>query len=215
MNGQWLSEGNSMASGIPLQSVAVLEDIEPIIPYIYAALERAIADSTGFFPQGETVDPFLFPNLVRYHVHKNLEAAPQEIDGFLIERLSNNGIFVRFGSYQIRVWKADEGQLPAAGNSDRRLEFFEQPELFPGMRVLKLAIIWDTTNKGTLRNLMLVCPKGDGNPSNEIGQAHWQIEIPHPATTIKRTEVAETTIDDLELEIPVKPEMKRAMGSDD
>jgi hypothetical protein len=188
--------------GLPLQSAAVLADISQIVPYIYESLERAIMDSTGFFPQGEPVDPFLFPNLVRYYAHRYLADAPKEIDGFVIERLSNNGLFLVFGGYHIRVWKADEGQLPAAGNSERRLEFFEQPELFPGMRLLKLAIIWDTTNRGTLKNLMLVCPKGDGNPSTETGQAHWQIEIPHPAMSVAVTPTADSSVEDLELELP-------------
>lgn len=215
MNRQELP-GTLESGGLPLQSTAVLSDISPILPYIYSALERAIADSTAFFPQAAAVDPFLFPNLVRYYAHKYLEGAPQEIDGFLIERLSNNGIFFSFGAYRIRVWKADEGQLPAPGNSDRRLEFFEQPELFPGMRSMKLAIIWDTTSKGSLRNLMLVCPKGDGNPSAEIGQAHWQIEIPHPATAIKVAETSEIIVnDDLELETPAEPRVRRAASSND
>jgi|ERR1044071_1894908 hypothetical protein len=215
MNGQTVSGTILEPGGLPLQSTAVLSDINPIVPYVYGALERAIADSTAFFPQGDSVDPFLFPNLVRYYAHRYLKGAPEEIDGFLIERLSNNGIFFVFGAYRIRVWKADEGQLPAPGNSDRRLEFFEQPELFPGMRLMKLAIIWDTTNKGTLRNLMLVCPKGDGNPSTEIGQVHWQIEIPHPATNIKAAEAAQVVGDDLELETPAELKIKRAASSND
>lgn len=203
MNKSFVSPDRSEQLGLPLQSSAVLEEIRVIAPYVYAALERAIAESTAFFSDGETVDPFLFPNLVRYYAHKYLEDAPKEVDGFLVERLSNNGIFLKFGGYLIRVWKADEGQLPAPGNSDGRLNFFEQPELFPGMRLLKLAIIWDTTSKGTLRNLMLVCPKGDGNPSSEIGQAHWQIEIPHPAVAVTATSNLEPIVEDLELEIPV------------
>ena len=80
---------------------------------------------------------------------------------------------------------------------------------------MKLAIIWDTTNKGTLRNLMLVCPKGDGNPSTEIGQVHWQIEIPHPATNIKAAEAAQVIGDDLELEAPAELRIKRAASSND
>ena len=205
----------SEPGGLPLQSAAVLADINPIVPSVYSALERAIADSTTFFPQGEAVDPFLFPNLVRYYAHKYLEGAPKEIDGFLVERLSNNGLFFTFGAYHLRVWKADEGQLPAPGNSDRRLEFFEQPELFPGMRLMKLAIIWDTTNKGSLRNLMLVCPKGDGNPSSETGQAHWQIEIPHPATTVKVVATADADAEDLELETPNDLKKARSASGND
>ena len=105
MNGQTVSGSILEPGGLPLQFILCVSDINPIVPYVYAALERAIADGTAFFPQGDSVDPFLFPNLVRYYAHRYLKGAPEEIDGFYIERLSNNGIFFAFGAYRIRVWK--------------------------------------------------------------------------------------------------------------
>lgn len=200
--------------GLPLRSTAVLEELNPIVTPVYNALERAIEESNSYFSEQEhVIDPFLFPNLVRYNALQHLEDAQKEVDGLHIEKLSNNGIFMRFMGYRIRVWKADEGELPAPGNGDGRLKFFEQPDLFPGMRFMNLAIIWDATSKGTLKNLMLVCPKGDGNPSNVTGQAHWQIEIPHPATQVAAAEVFETTVDDLQLEKSTT--IKKASSQDD
>ena len=117
--------------GLPLQSAAVLNEISEIVPYVYDALERAIMDSTGFFPQGEKVDPFLFPNLVRYYAHKYLENAPKELDGFVIERLSNNGLFLVFGGYHIRVWKADEGHCQQLGTPNAACSFSSNPNSFP------------------------------------------------------------------------------------
>lgn len=188
-------------SGRPLQSAAVLEDLQPVLPLIYEAFERAIEESKSFFKEGKGIDPFLFPNLVRYYALEYLESGPWEIDDFSIDRLSNNGIFLRFKDYRIRVWKADEGELPAPGTSESKRIFYEQPDLWEGMRFVKLAIIWDTTSKGTLKNLILACPNGDGSP-NTAGQAHWQIEIPHPATHITAATAFQDSDDDLILEKP-------------
>ena len=80
---------------------------------------------------------------------------------------------------------------------------------------MKLAIIWDTTQKGTLKNLMLVCPKGDGNPNTETGQAHWQIEIPHPAMSVKAMSTADSSTEDLELELPSVPHKTASANGND
>src|SRR5579885_1094017 len=174
---------NNGSYSLPFESAEVLQAIEPIVESVYRALEDAIDLGKQFFPEGKRIDPFLFPNLVRYHTLERLQPASLEIDQFVIERLSNNGISMRFREYQIRIWKADEGELPAPGYSQSKIQFYEQQELFAGMRYLKLAIIWDVTPAGTLKKLLLVCPKGDGPPFAN-GLAHWQIEIPHPATKI-------------------------------
>jgi hypothetical protein len=51
-----------------------------------------------------------------------------------------------------------------------------------------------------------VCPKGSGNPW-EAGQAHWQIEIPHPADSIRVQKHLEESPEDLE-ELKLAEELK-------
>jgi hypothetical protein len=195
---------------LPFESAEVLGAIQPIVGPIYGGLEEAIDLAKQFFPEGKKIDPFLFPNLVRYYALERLEPVSLEIDRFLVNRLSNNGISVRYGEYHMRIWKADEGELPPPGYSQTKVDFYEQRELFPGMRYLKLAVIWDVTSAGTLKKLLLVCPKGDGPPFAN-GQAHWQIEIPHPVTAISADkELAQQATDDLPLKKPATK--KKASG---
>ena len=187
---------------------AVLAEITPVLDVLYPIFEKAVAETQKYmqskieeFRGIDTeipLDPYVFSQLVRFHASELLDSKELVSVGFLFHRLPNSGIFLEYKGYQIRVWKADEGQLPAPGNSHAKQDFYQQ-ELFPEIRPKKLAVLWESVVNGAV-SLILACPSGEGDPW-QPGQSHWEITGPHPAQLIEAEPMRSTTddFDDLEL----------------
>ncbi len=173
----------------------VLEELSPVLPFIYRGMEGAIQQTRDFFPEGKPVDAALAPNLVRYYMKVYVdEKSPAESqlsvrNQFSRQPLPNNGLFLHFGSYQIRILKADEGEVPLPGPSRARRRFYQQTlpdwaEIAGEDRPnpVNLVIIWDVNSQYALNDLSIACPKDveDGRGAVEL---HWRADIPHPAST--------------------------------
>lgn len=165
-----------------------LEKLRSLHPLVYQAIEQAVEEAREFFSREKTpYEPYLFANLVRYKTRRLLAELADGPIMFGLSNLANNGIEIEYDGIVIRVWKADEGQLPAPGVSRAKQEFYYQPYL-PDLDIspepVRLAVIWDTDSDHGLRELLLVCPKGANEPWMP-GESHWLIPIPHPATAMK------------------------------
>jgi hypothetical protein len=195
---------------------AVHKELRPLLDVLYDVFEKAVAKTISYL-QGTMLelhgtanecppDPYVFSQLVRFHASELLDSQRASDLGFLLRRLPNSGIFLEYRGYQIRVWKADEGQLPAPGNSQAKQDFYQQ-EFFADIRPRKLAVLWESFINGEV-SLILACPKGEGDPW-EIGQSHWEISVPHPAQALISAEALAQNVDDFEDLEPVHKTGKR------
>lgn len=171
---------------------AVVVELRPILDVLYPIFERAVAETQKYMhskmeefrgsDRELPLDPYVFSQLVRFHASELLDSKEVASVGFLFHRLPNSGIYIEYRGYQIRVWKADEGQFPAPGNSHAKQDFYQQ-ELFPEIRPRKLAVLWESLINGAV-SLILACPSGEGDPW-QPGQSHWEVTVPHPAQSIQ------------------------------
>jgi hypothetical protein len=164
---------------------------------LYAVFERSVADTNSYFQSrtkelhGEEIDPRPEPHaysmLVRYIACELFVGGEYSSVPYRFERLPNNGMRFEHGGYEVRVWKADDGELPAPGPSRSRQDYYQQP-LFADLSPKKLAVLWESLPTGAV-TLILACPKGDGEPW-QSGQSHWEVTIPHPASNISGAQQA-------------------------
>jgi hypothetical protein len=197
-----------------------LAQLAPLIPPLYRSIEASVQEARSFFDdREERVDPFLFPCLVRYHAKLLLEEAGQTAD-YELDDLANNGLYLRFGGFQIRILKSDNGKLPVPGPSKPKQEFYSQQLEFdfmqsksgqPACSLLNLVILWDLSSLRNLERLTLVCPKA-GSTTRDSVEQHWEIQIPHPADSMK-TEPGITIVEDLE--ISLKPQGRQQASKND
>jgi hypothetical protein len=187
---------------------AVLDEVRPVLDILYPIFERAVAETQKYMQSKMEefrgcdkelpLDPYVFSQLVRFHASELIDSKEFTPIGFLFHRLPNSGMYIEYKGYQVRIWKADEGQLPAPGNSLAKQDFYQQ-ELFPEIRPRKLAVLWESFVNGAV-SLILACPSGEGDPW-QSGQSHWEITVPHPAQSIHadQANLASEDFDDLEL----------------
>jgi hypothetical protein len=170
----------------------VVEDLKLIIPVLYEGMEAGATAARDYFGGLDAeIEPFLFATLTRYHANRRLNQLSPAVP-FARAELSNNGIFLVYNMYHLRILKMDDGQVPSAGHSQSKHSFYSQiwqPPL-PYAELdepaphdhLNLVVLWDVSKRGNLKDLVLVCPKRSG-----IGRCgvsiHWSIAIGHPATT--------------------------------
>lgn len=191
--------------GIP-DSQKSLQDLQPITPLFYSAFEAATQNVKEFFErEAKQIDNWLAPCLVRYYAKGFLRNAGQDIDDEpydLDDSLSNNGLCLSYGNYQIRIWKTSDGHLPVPGPSQVRQAFFNQ-QLSLGFPLpvgkINLAILWSASASYGLAGLALSCPRG-GKETRASVQEYWSVPIPHPALSamIPITDSSEI-LDDLDI----------------
>ena len=197
-----------------------LAQLTPLVRTLYHSIEASIQEARSFFDaRSATVDPFLFPCLVRYHAKFLLNEAGQAAD-YELDDLANNGLHLRFAGFQIRILKSDNGRLPVPGPSKPKQEFYNQQLEFGFMNagadaidrnVVNLVVLWDVTGLRNLERLTLVCPKA-GSTTRDSVEQHWEIQIPHPAdleSSKSETQVVE------DLEITLKQNAKASSNKND
>jgi len=173
-------------SNIPEPEV-VLKNLAYLLPTIYSALQDGTYKAKEYCDQYETagrIDPFLAPNLVRYHTIKLLQKQGHLIDEELnLDNVPNNGICLSYRNYKIRILKASNGDLPVPGHSKSRQHFYHQipfkfmDEEDSGVTMLNLVLLWDVATQYNLSEVCLVCPKS-GGVKRETVEAHWSYPIP-------------------------------------
>jgi hypothetical protein len=215
----------SMKSTDPSQADVVLEETFPAARLAHAAVEVGIQRTVRFFEKDDKpVDPYLAPALVRYYAMQHIDEKKYKVEGLTRKPLANNGLCVRYKSYEIRVLKSDEGDVPVPGPSRKRQDFYQQR--FPAWAEvagedepdpLALLILWDVTRKYVLRGLTLVCPK-DGDITRDSVEIYWEkpiplsVPTPRPAEPRPTEAVADFPADEVE-DLPLTPKRPRT-GTD-
>jgi hypothetical protein len=165
----------------PTPETAV-EELAPLWPSLYAALEHATQETRAFFDQqGAAVNRALAPELVRYFACEfldNVEAVDYERDA-----IAKNGLSLKMPGYHLRVRKWLNGKLPTPGPSKVLTTFWRQLSLFdtgiPDPHAHHFLVLWEVTASYKLLGLTLAYPIGTAD--DEVFDALWTIDIPHPA----------------------------------
>jgi hypothetical protein len=197
------------------QAQLALDRLAEIHPEIFTVLENASLKARQFFPEEPvefslSFDSSLFSHLVRYYFIQDLPLDLLASLGYTLKKLPNTGIEIRGNGLVLRVWKGDDGELPPAGDSLRRIEYYQQqPPLFPEMFTVelagevRLAIVWDVDSDKCLDHLYLVCPSGIDDEWKP-GLYHWRVKIPQPTPQVVAQPIfAEANEPDyLDIELP-------------
>lgn len=173
-----------------------LDRIQPIITGLYEAAEKAAQSARMFFDQEAdgAVDPYLFPNLFRFHAKRYLDALGHEVKEFGRDSLPNNGLLVRFNGFHLRILKAQNKGVPPPGQSESKQAYYCQQLALPysdaatpGLNLpidWNLLVIWDVTKEYVLRDLQLGLPK---IVLEDDFLMHWVEPIPHPVLAITQS----------------------------
>lgn len=164
-----------------------LNQLEPVIPLIYQALDRGTESAADFFEQaGKTVNPALYPELVRYFAAEELRDKGQVVEEFVQEPIGRNGLCLVYKKRRIRIWKATEDELPAPGTSSVKTGFLNQQLSWdladlenPGPIERNLAILWNIDPRHRLSGLHLVYPRATASSWSPAAK-YWSAEIHNP-----------------------------------
>lgn len=196
----------------------VVPELKSVLRAIHSSLEHGTMRAREFFEnedEGQFVDRYLAPCLVRYWAKNYLQSAGHEVSSeedtadYNMQRLPNNGLCLQYGRYRLRILKSDNGEPPVPGQSLSRQQFYQQLSLLlvssDGVEiqddVLNLLVLWEISSPYQLSSLCLVCPR-NGKDTRASVEIHWQVPIEHPAFTIAMN--ANATEDQGEDNLPLK-----------
>lgn len=178
----------------PQHTVATLRDVTDVV---WEALEYGISKTREFFEaEGGEVDAHFAAHQTRFHAVRFLEEHQQHAE-YEREELANSGLRLRVDraefSYDIRIRKSDDGELPAPQSHAMR-EFYYQPVLegfwdAPPVENVRLVVLWEAPRSYShVAAMTIACPAiADGKRSV---RAHWHVPVPHPSTTASVLTVA-------------------------
>jgi hypothetical protein len=172
-----------------------MQEHAPLLAMIVSALKHGIDHAHVYAEwQDEDIDRALAPALVRKGAKRYLfehgEAAEDEEDGatdvseveFQAEHLPNLGLCIEANGVRIRILRSDRGNMPVAGKSRRRQEYYAQMlPLFDPVGVgitadiatpLNLVLHWNPDTDYNLDTVYLGCPKKGGETRASV-EAHW------------------------------------------
>lgn len=205
----------------------ILEKLGHVPATVHEVMDKAVTLARAFFEDRDLpIDPFLFPNLVRYEAKLLFDTPKYRAAGYVLSVLSNNGLLLiyRFEEtiYRIRVRKADEdGEFPKQNLSDGVKAFCRQPNLplwasgvedweeFVCPDLLHLFIIWDVDEAYGFNGCNLACTK------DEFGDLAFADQIPHSVTSIQATEDLEEWPEELDINLRPLKKTGSDQGNDD
>ncbi len=187
-----------------------LADLSGAIATIWSALDSAILETKEFFEErGAPIDRSLAPNLIRYVVKRRLNAQGQiaedeESLDYEMQTLPNNGLCMEYGRYQLRILKADNGELPIPGQSKKRQAFWNQAQLDlydneqPAQAVpsVNLIVLWDADSNYNFDSVSLICPKTGGMTRDSVSN-YWSVPVPNPIMQLASAIASEVEEDDI------------------
>lgn len=181
-----------------------LRRLWPLLSEVYAYVEGGVQDSFLYFEQRSThIDPWLFSHQVRRHVCDKLDELMPSGVGFFRVPQPLSGVEIKYQRKTIKVFKADDGHIPAPGQSRRRREFYNKNLYGSDVEVFDLiswTVVWDVDVAYNLNRIQLICPKATTNIWKP-GSQRLAIDLPHPAEVDWLQEsLDEAEIDDPNLE---------------
>ncbi len=186
-----------------------LADLSGAVTTIWSGLDSAILETKEFFEnRGVPIDRSLAPNLIRYFVKGRLNAQgkiaeDEEMLDYEMQNLPNNGLCMEYGRYQLRILKADNGELPIPGQSKKRQAFWNQEQLnlyddeqpIETVPSVNLIVLWDADSSYNLDSVSLICPKTGGTTRDSVSN-YWSIPVPNPIMQLSPAITREVEEDD-------------------
>lgn len=192
-----------MVSSITPERVS--KDLAPILPRLYAFLDAGCARAQEFFSTYHApIDAALFSHLVRWSFLQCLRVEAPLLGIEAIEDLGLSGISFRYGSYPIRVWKADDSDLTKLASSDTKKAFLAQQTQWDfetgaiAAPLLNLALLWNVDRDGHLQAVRF----GPPHVQDERFTLAWEVDVPLPGTEPQpsRSETSSEVVTDLHFE---------------
>jgi len=156
----------------------------PALRAVYEGIEHGAGRVVEFFEtEKDYVEPFLAPDLVRYHARRFIQVRLGQID-VTMEKVPNISLRMRFKDHQLWIMKTPDGDLPAPRSLIKE-DFYSQnlpllvtdPTQIPSPN---LAVLWQAPRSYNMVSLKLVCPRS-GDMTTAFTDHYWKQRIPHPA----------------------------------
>lgn len=210
-------------------SEETLFELRGLLAIIWSAIDSATTEAREFFDSREkNIDRCLAPCLVRYHTKLFLTKEGQDVeeeemveaDDYDLVNVPNNGLYLEYGKYRIRILKSDSGELPAPGISKKRQDFWSQrqTDMFEYLKNeyseitsesrINLIVLWDVFENYGLSSLHLACPQSGGTTKESVS-THWTVSVPNPITTMTPTVGISNEGDEEDIGILLKQTIKK------
>ncbi|MBV8518796.1 MAG: hypothetical protein JO197_15480 [Acidobacteria bacterium] len=192
-------------------AIRALDDLQPLPSKIHGFLQEAVPIALQHFDEwapkkqngDPTLDPHLFPHLVRWHVCRLLRQA--EYDATLTEvtdddtapsirMMAMSGVEILYRGRKLKLWKSRKGGIPLPGRSGSRKAFLEENRiLFDAnteefFNAHNLVLLWDVDGTGDV-SLELVCPMPSDYDRDDVDDWKypqlWAISVPDAATLVR------------------------------
>jgi hypothetical protein len=203
-------------------AIRILSELQPLPSKIHGFLQEAVPIALQHFEEwapkkqndDPTLDPHLFPHMIRWHVARLLRQAEYEttltetsIDDAppSIRTMAMSGVEITHRGRKLKLWKSRKGGLPLPGRSASRKAFLQEnrvlfdanPNEFFNAR--NLVLLWDVDSTGDV-SLELVCPMPSDFERNDIADWKypqlWAIPVPDAATLVRSPAPAPEQTDD-------------------
>jgi len=195
----------------------VIEEISGVVPITYGALEVGVFEARRYFEQrGDEYEPFLFSALVRYGAKRHFEARKMRAEFEMLD-LANNGLFVIYNNYPLRIRKAYREGIAVPG-SFTLAQFHAQvlPLGLPAMDKPNLFIVWDVFKPSYMLapDLYVACPKYNTARFPDPADLQCRYKLPNVAM-LPTKPVQADGYDEYE-DLPIrKPEESTGTGDDE
>jgi hypothetical protein len=194
-------------------AIRALEELQPLPSKIHGFLQEAVPIALQHFEEwapkkqngDPTLDPHLFPHLIRWHVCRLLRQA--EYDATLTETggeslppdirtMAMSGVEITHCGRKLKLWKSRKGGLPLPGRSESRKAFLQENRiLFDAgagefFKARNLVLLWNVDATGDVA-LELVCPMPSDYDRDDVDDWKypqlWAITVPDAATIVRTT----------------------------
>lgn len=217
----------------------VLHDLEDVLVLISQAIDYGIFKAKEFAHRennGKIDDRSMAAHHARYfaikylrfHGHSAVEEAEDDpyamsSDPYSLQRVPNTGILLKSGRYQIRIRRAQNGGIPAPGESTSRQLYYQQaqgklnfPDLAdPPPKGINLITYWDVVVPYEFSALAIACPKYAKATQSSV-EVWWEAPLPliahYPIMKYVQSEIDD---DDLDLELDGEAAAGGDGGEDD
>lgn len=198
-----------------------MKELAPLFPLVQGSLEYGTYRAREFFKQHETealkkIDPYLASTIVRFYARDYLRSAEGQGESLAnLPSIANIGLHIKYGSYQVKILKSSDGDIPVPGHSKSRRDYYDQQhlDLFMGdvdsqpPLPVNLLLLWSVHEQYELGVLSLACPKSGGITKDSVS-AFWHCQIPQklfhsgidPNLEISSEEILDLQIEDIRID---------------
>jgi hypothetical protein len=162
----------------------VIAEIADLVPITYSALEVGVFEARRYFEERrDEYEPHLFSALVRHSAKKHFRSRNLRAEYEILD-LANNGLYLVYKGYPIRIRKAYRGTVAVPGSF--ALEQFHAQILplgFTDVIQPNLFIVWDVykPSYSLAPDLYVACPRKNSARFPDAADLHWQWKLPNVA----------------------------------